>query len=194
MTFNPNIPAGSQTISSTTLPIQTNFSTSNTNFGVDHVDFTNTPPPGGNGGRHNTVTLVQQAADPTAVSTSPILYCKSTTSNTVNNDIYFRRASNDSSSIVQLTTTKVNPTASVSGYSFLPGGIIVQWGTNAAATDGGTTNFPIAFPNNCFNVQVTQNTASTLVTIGINGFTTTNFTFRKTSGGGIPITFFAIGN
>jgi len=157
MSFNPNIPTGGQTISSTTVPIQTNFSIANTAFGVDHTPFITVT----NQGQHQKVSLVQQAADPAALATAPILYAKSTTSNTVNNDIYFRRASNDGSSIVQLTTTKVNPLASTNGSSFLPGGVMIQWGqTSFVGSSNPTITFPTAFPNNPFSVQITINNSN----------------------------------
>ena len=43
------------------------------------------------------------------------------------------------------------------GYVTLQGGVIMQWGTVSVAGNGGTTavTFPEAFPNNCFNVQLT---------------------------------------
>ena len=56
-----NVPLSNQSLGQTQPTINTNFQVLNTNFGVDHVDFTNaSPSSGGNGGRHNQVSLVQQ--------------------------------------------------------------------------------------------------------------------------------------
>lgn len=170
----------------------------NTNFGVDHVDFTNASPAGGgNGGRHNTVTLVQQVSDPTAVTTSPILYCKSTTSNTVNNDIYFERASNDGSTVVQLTTSLINPIAATAGITFLPGGIIMQWNL-VSLTSGGAVTFAgigmQAFPTNCFVVLLTNATSSTSRACTLAGAPSrTGFSFIGPLGAQLT-NVFAIGN
>lgn len=196
MTFNPNIPTGGQTISSTTVPIQTNFSVSNTAFGVDHTPFTVVT----NQGQHNKVSLIQQASDPVALTTAPILYAKSTTSNTVNNDIYFERASNDGSAVVQLTTTKVNPLASASGSSFLPGGIMIQWGSQSfVGTQNPTVTFPTAFPNACFNIQLSLfNSGYTSATVApvnvILSVSTSGFTARVNQSGNATWYWMAIGN
>ena len=95
------------------------------------------------------------------------------------------------------TTAFVNPASSLgsSGYQKLPSGLILQWMTVTSFT---TTNFPIAFPNNLFNVQAT----------GVNANTTVNVTSSSTSGvyatvynpgsgnpyNGVPVNIFAIGN
>jgi len=44
------------------------------------------------------------------------------------------------------------------GYRVLPGGIILQWGSNTGSKDVWTTvNFSVSFPNACFGVQCTVN-------------------------------------
>lgn len=46
-----------------------------------------------------------------------------------------------------------NQSLSGNGYQKLPGGLIVQWGSVLSANVATTTvNYPIAFPNNCFQV------------------------------------------
>jgi hypothetical protein len=192
MTFNPSIPTGGQTISSTTVPIQTNFSVSNTAFGIDHTAFSVNL----NQGQHQKVSLVQQATDPTALATAPILYAKSTTSNTLNNDIYFERSSNDGSNIVQLTTTKFNPVASSNGGSFLPGGIVMQWGSQTfTGSQSPTVTFPTAFPNACFQVQLSLlNAGGTQTQNRITTISTTGFTASVNASGACTWYWLAIGN
>lgn len=101
-------------------------------------------------------------------------------------------ASRDGGAYFQLTAG--TPTVAASGKTFLPGGLILQWGVNGAISNGASVSFSSAFPNACFGVQVTINTASTLSPVGINGFSTTGFTFRTTAAGSVPITYLAIGN
>ena len=192
MSYNLNVPLSSQQISSTTVPIQTNFNVANSNFGIDHVDFTNAAPPGGNGGLHNKVSLLKQAGDPTAATDINILYDK--LAGTGKNELFMRRASNEGSTVIQMTLESANPSAAATGVSFLPGGIMIQWGQVAAVANNGTVNFGTVFPNACFVVQVTENSASTPNTVGVNGFSTTAFTFKTNAGGNIPITYIAIGN
>jgi hypothetical protein len=45
--------------------------------------------------------------------------------------------------------------ADVNGYTYLPNGILIQWGIDTSDVDGShTITFPIPFPNNCFSVVV----------------------------------------
>ena len=41
-------------------------------------------------------------------------------------------------------------------YVKLPGGFIIQWGKREAPNNGGKTIFPIAFPNKCLHVMISQ--------------------------------------
>ena len=78
--------------------------------------------------------------------------------------------------LADFTGTNANLTAS--GYQKMPSGLIIQWGKTALNVN--TVIFPIAFPNQCFNVQVSfLDSASTAtpyigqsapVDITINGF------------------------
>lgn len=45
------------------------------------------------------------------------------------------------------------------GYQKLPSGLILQWGVTTSGTSG-TETFPIAFPNACFGVQITNNSTN----------------------------------
>ena len=74
--------------------------------------------------------------------------------------------------------TGTNANLADNGYQKLPSGLIIQWGKTAPNVN--TVIFPIAFPNQCFNVQVSfLDSASTAtpyigqlapVNITINGF------------------------
>ena len=82
--------------------------------------------------------------------------------------------------------TPVNPSqyilsAGTSGYEKLPNGFIIQWGRTGPLTWGQytTVTFPIAFPNQCFNVMsnaVLPTTSSASVTNLINYPTNTQAT------------------
>jgi hypothetical protein len=58
-----------------------------------------------------------------------------------------------------VTADRINLVTSLStnGYQIMPGGLIMQWGLRVGSLDdtNATVNFPITFPNNCLNVQVT---------------------------------------
>jgi hypothetical protein len=67
-------------------------------------------------------------------------------------------------------------TQSSDGYVKLPNGIIIQWGSLTPSDYGTDVTLPIAFPNNCWNVQTT-----------IGGpFTDSTYTDNSLIWGGFP--------
>ena len=58
--------------------------------------------------------------------------------------------------------TGSNQSLGTTGYQKVPGGLIMQWGTTPVIAGPGTLaiTFPIAFPSNCANVQLTIKDAS----------------------------------
>lgn len=62
------------------------------------------------------------------------------------------------------------------GCQKLPSGLILQWGVTTSGTSGIET-FPIAFPNACFGVQITNN--STNNSGYVSTFSTTNFSWSN---------------
>lgn len=183
MTFQASIPNASDLISVSQTDLKNNFTALNTSWNVNHVGFNSS-----GAGKHKFLELVNQSGDPAGAITEMTLFSK--TDGAGNSQVYYKR--NSAGSSFQLTGR--DPTGTTNGTTFLPGGFIMIWGFIAAATNGSTQTFPTPFPNNCFNVQVTINIGSTVSPVGINGFTNTGFTFRTTSGGGVPIVYIAIGN
>ena len=72
------------------------------------------------------------------------------------------------------------------GYQQFSNGLIIQWGTVANGQNNYAVTFPIAFPNNCFNVSSSQTTATAVI---ITNMTRTGFTTSVGS-----LTWMAIGN
>lgn len=66
-----------------------------------------------------------------------------------------------------------------SGYQKLPGGLIIQWGSNSAGGSGAASvSFPISFPTACVNVQVTGGYSGTSGnSTGAYSVTTSGFTY-----------------
>jgi len=159
-TYQPGIPTGSVNLDVDYQNIQDNFQQLNVAYGVDHVPFSDISgiPPAGISGMHNVIHMTSQAA-PAAVSTAGQLF------NTSNNDgfstdtsLFYLTANNKN---IRLTNNFVPVTANNTnrnGYTFLPGGVILQWGfkagsaANTVAVAFATDN--INFPNACFNVNI----------------------------------------
>lgn len=95
------------------------------------------------------------------------------------------------------------PLSGASGWTYLPSGIIMQWGSGTVTVPQILTavNFPVKFPNQCLNVQVTPTNTNNGVTtpvIYINtlGYTQTTFSVACYPGAaaGTPgFTYLAIG-
>ena len=89
-------------------------------------------------------------------------------------------ATDNSTSIATTAWSLLGFTISLlaNGYIKFPtwlGGLIIQWGLNAATT--GAVTFPIVFPNNIFNLQIT-----TIFLSGNNGYVAVNSGGYSTSG------------
>lgn len=179
--YNPNIPQGTDNLSTSQGQILNNFSQLNTIFDVDHVKYDDATS--ANRGFHRKVRLVNVASDPVLVSPQTQLYTKTTGGA---EEFFFANAS---------TTTQLTGPRSLNtkGYATLPGGLIIQWNRLASVTNGLPETFALAFPNQAYAVAVTIEIASTLVVVGINALTQAGFTFRVNSGSGVPVTYIALG-
>jgi hypothetical protein len=164
MTYQPGVPTGSVPLNQDYLNLQTNFTQINTQFEVDHVPLTSTSgsPPNG---YHEAIHLVP-VSTPTSnpPNNQPINGYTATTgygqlfdatiNDGINTDqaLFFLTGGNR---LMQLTRNFV-PVAAASGYTFLPGGLILQWATPSGLVKGSNPlTFPLEFPNACYNIQLT---------------------------------------
>lgn len=88
---------------------------------------------------------------------------------------------------VQLTNANIGASAATNGYSFLPGGLAIQWGSATTPTSGGTAGqmeitFPIAFSDPPYTIQctaqLTAGSALPVICIGSPAITKTSFTIQ----------------
>jgi hypothetical protein len=150
---------------------------------TDHVGFNVA-----GGGQHKQVTFNSNNVPGIFPVTPPVLFTQIPTGLALPELFYYSGDAAHSSNQYVVTSTSTN------GSAMMLGGIIIKWGSIASINNGHDLTFVSPFPNACFSVQVTLNIASSVTPIGINGFTKTKFTFRSTVGGGVPITYIAIGN
>lgn len=83
-----------------------------------------------------------------------------------------------------------------SGYSRLPNGLLMQWGTVVANSTSGSITFPISFGSTPFSVQITpQSTGGTNTAIGhaVTATTTTTATVRNTNATSFTYYYMALG-
>lgn len=160
--YEPGIPTGTVNLNEDYKNIQNNFSQLDTTFGIDHLPFSSTSS---KLGYHRvihsvpfstTVTNPPNNYPPVAPTTVPDVgqIFTAIVNDGFNTDsaLFYRTAS---SAVMQLTSNK-QPHAGNNGYTFIPGGLLVQWGQITNVTDVFTqltfsTN-NIAFPNHCYAI------------------------------------------
>lgn len=192
-TYTNNVPNPPNSPSVDVVNMQINTNSTSGIIAVDHVGFGVA-----NGGTHNQSTYnTLTSGNPTTSGTQGAVY-----TNTIGSDIelmYVRQNSSPTPDVVQLTGPG-SPNATFNGSTFLPGGILLQWGFNNALVSTTTLiTFPIPFPNNIFVVfaQPYANSALSFVgqSYGTNGGTTSDFQYYVTSITNLSkMTWWAIGN
>lgn len=188
--WTPNTPQSVDTISSTTAPIRNNFLAIQDWTNVDHVQIV-----GGlanNEGKHNKVTLMNQAyiaggnfapAINLATGIGSIgIYAAQSTANTGPSRMWtvIPRKTLAAWEIANIPFTEstilfTNPTSGIGGYTWLPSGILIQYGSmtvNLPATintivNAPAVNFPIAFPTACFKIIVSPSVRNVTGSISI---------------------------
>jgi len=177
MTYLPNIPAATDKPSTSQGQIQGNFQAINTAFSLNHVSLGS----GAAAGKHKFVEMPNQSSTPATLSGEGTLYTLSSSGSQLN---YV--ADNQPTDLYQMTrtihasySTFANQTGTnSSGWTFLPGGLLMQWGTFTGAS-GSTVTFPVTFSSAVFSVQMTvfQNTTNRHFayarSVGLASFTTT---------------------
>jgi hypothetical protein len=189
--YNQGYPPDGASLGQTKTTIRNNLDGTFLTLGVDHIN--NNGLPGTKpAGYHNVTHWVPQGADPARVPNYGQLYSK-----TVSGDQQLFWETGVAGLVMQLTGP-VAPVAAGNGTSFLPGGIIIKWGS----VNNPKVNpvvFAPAFPNNLFSVTlgpVRHDTTSQVLTIDTAGLSRMGFQFiTGASSGNYPSCFWiAIGN
>ena len=128
-------------------------------------------------------TALAVANDPTAIADASILYCKDDVAG--DTQVF---AINENSTITQLSGTLFS--AATNGQLTIAGGLLIKWGQTTGSS--GAKTFPVAFPTNCYNVQVTVEDNNARYG-SIKLVTTTGFTWTPDSAAS-TIHYIAIGD
>lgn len=210
--FNQGYPPDNSSLGQTKTSIRNNIDGTFLTLGVDHIN--NNGLPGTQpAGYHNVTRWVPKAVNPAAIPGYGQLFSKTVTVGLNSDQQIFWETGNG---IVQQLTAAVLPVAGTSGRTFLPGGLILQWGF-VNGTHGGDNHFNggdtnsvtfsstgIAFPTSCFSIwtqplytsgNAPGNSSTATVAIASN-FTNTAFTwtFCTVSATYTRFLWFAIGN
>lgn len=183
------LPNSGQSLGVTRAPINTNFSLIQSVFAENHVGFNNV-----GAGKHKFVVMPQQGSAPTTIAGEAALYTKAGTTGTA---LFMIRDANAGTE-VQLTSSSVgNVQSANSGWTWLPGGLFMQWGQNAVVGGSNVIGFPVPFDTLTppYSVVITPVRNSINVDIVyLDSSTNADFTAFNTSGAGITmINWIAIG-
>lgn len=189
-TYQPNIPTGTVDLDQDYLNLQGNFQQLDISFGVDHKTFSDATA---QNGYHTKVHLVPTS---TVASNMPknqpitpvvptpgygqLFSAQIADGFDTDEALYFLTGGNKE---LQLTRNLV-PVMSSNGYTFMAGGLVIQWGVKAAPPATGTVTFATsnkAFPNNCFvvtcSMKYTGTAPNTASSVSVTGLTKTQFDF-----------------
>lgn len=198
--YNNDIPDAPNNPSNDQPKMKVNTNSIDSIIDVDHYSFeTNSD------GWHKQVTLPQLGAAPTTVVGQLALYSKAV--NPLGSTGLFMIRQGVAGTEVQLTSAKITaPVALTNGYTFLPGDILIQWGSTAISAAGSFTTVLFAtsnvnFPNNCFNVVLTMinnqgaSPSANSVFVKSGSVSTTGFQITNTSSSATQSAYWvAIGN
>ncbi len=170
MTYQPNIPTGSVNLDIDYKNLRGNFQKLDTSFGTDHVPFSDVTA---QNGYHEDIhfnpvstTATQPPPNydsalqyPAAAGLPPVVagigqLFSSGVNDSINTDTGLYWLSGNGLQVAM--TRNFEPSHAANGSTFLPGGLILQWGT-------ATSNVPFTWPRafgTFYSAQFTVNTAS----------------------------------
>lgn len=157
---------------------------------VDHVGFNVN-----NGGYHTDIHMVPQGGDPAALPGFGQLYSKTSGGD---QELFFESGGG----VITQLTGGVAPSPNPNGFTFLPGGILLQWGTVAPTNATPVTvTYPKVFPsgNPAFSINFSTSSATIPGTqwafwLVIGASTSSNFQIYNNSTHTFGYNWMAIGN
>lgn len=191
MTYTVGVPFDGQSLSNSKPQVRSNFTVLNTAFSQNHVALGAVDQ-----GKHKFLQMPQQGSAPVTSVDEGGLYAKIVSGVT---SLFWRQQNNGS----EIRLTGVTPVALANGYSTLPGGLIIQWGTIVTNPPPMSFTTPVLFatsninfPNNCFHVfaQTQTTSISTSIVWSVSNISTTGFSLGTLPPNGVTFSWLAIGN
>lgn len=214
MAYSTNIPQAGSKLSVSQPQIQGNFLTANTVINVDHFPFDNVTS---DQGKHRWVEMPVLAVPLPAGGTQGIIYTKSVTlSATSQTQLYYTQdglgqewqiTSANNVNFATFGTFTNYPVPSVTppyppsdpavpnqngGWTFLPGGLLFQYGTMIATSSTQLIKFPVRFSAIPVVTATIIKSGSSTPFWGINNLTPASFEFKSTIS--LPFTWQATGS
>ncbi len=159
MSFTPAIPLSTQTLGQTRQSVVNNFAILRSTLATDHIDVNSS----GNG-KHKWARFPAQSSGIPATAANELMLVTKTTNlylrlNNSSNDIQLAIGNITGSDLTRFGTNTNYTGSNNGGWSFLPGGLMLQYGKKSSSNNPGTTTvtFPVSFGSsaNVFCAQVT---------------------------------------
>lgn len=158
--YNPNVPTGTIELDEDYINLQNNFQQLSTSFQVNHLPLENSST---SNGAHTFVEMRNQAAIPPALKAQEgTIYTKIVnavsemfyTPDNSTNEYQLTRTSG--ANIATFGTNTVYAVNRTGGWTFLPGGLLFQYGSFSPTTAADTVTFPVPFTTQVYNIELTQ--------------------------------------
>lgn len=174
MPYNNSIPQPTDLLSQSQADILNNFAAIQTFVDVNHVDFADPDQ-----GKHKWCSFPVQGASPGTLATEVAVFSRTSTLTTFP-ELCIRYEGNGN--VVEMTSKLTN----ANGWSFLPSGILLKWGTATAAGAGSQTlTYPVAatIPVYGLSVYIVLLTPTSNITGYVTATSTTTFTYTASAAG-----------
>jgi len=195
-TYTTNVPQGAQAISSTQAPIQSNFQAINELIDINHETFGSA-----DFGKHKYLQMPVQASAPSFSVGEEGLYNLNYAALTAKNELYVHKQTSSGTADIPFTASILSnstPAGGTNGWTYLPSGILMKWGTKAVTTSGAQdfnlpagTTFGPAF-SAIFSITLTSSDTSVFYALNSLSGKTVSFNFTA-SADTASVYFIAIG-
>ena len=197
--YQPLTPTGTVPLLSDYKNVQGNFAALDTSFGVDHTLFSDSSL---QNGYHTLIHFIPQVTPATNTIGYGRLYTKTADDGIASSQELFYNIWNGASSLDIQLTRNFLPVASINGYTFMPGGIIMQWAHTASLPSGTFTPITYAslglinFPGSVFSIQAVPSgtLSSTIGGWAISALSNAGFSIQNSTGINLRFYVTVIGN
>lgn len=197
MSFTVNIPQSGQSLGQTVNLISGNFANYAAVIAVNHLG-----PNGTGAGKHNLSEYVVQAQSPATSTNEVATYCRNGTHGSTTPELYLQQQNQTTgANDIQMSRLDAGTKFGTAGWTFLPGGFIMQWGScgvvNGAFTTVYTAHGGIAFKVQTYQVFLMVNdpasSATPPVFYSVNELLNSPTQFQGRTNMAITLSYLAIG-
>lgn len=169
--YNGNIPQPNDRPSDSQSDLLNNFSALKVFVDRNHVAIVD-PTTNTSEGKHKFLQIPEQSGPPTTAVNEGGLYVKEQSSRAT---LFYRQESDGT----EIQLTNLDPSLGTNGYTFLPGGLILQWGQANISTNPTAVTFPTVFTAVYQVTAVLSNTSAALANrrYNISSQSNTGFSF-----------------